>query len=223
MKIHLENNLQIKIFHTLFSICIFSILGLFIRPASAQAAVNFSLTPATGTYSDNFTVGFYANVNPAIDKVAGISIDINYSGPATYASYTDGASNCEVTSITPSTGSIHLECLATFPEGHITESGTVANLTFKPTGAGTVTIGLSVDEVGFVNETGSVGTVTGGTYTMTTGKSILPDTGFWDTPYLAGILFFIGGIFAVALSRKPSLLPYFRSYGSQSRVIIRKQ
>lgn len=203
-----------------------SVVGIFFavtRPSPAQAAANFSLSPATGTYSDDFTVGFYVNVNPTTDEVAGISADIDYTGPITYVSYSDGASNCQVSSLVPSSGRIHVECLATFPDGYVSAPGTIVNLTFNPTGAGTATIQIEIDEVGFVDDKGSVGTATGGTYTLAAGGSTLPDAGLFDSPYLSIVLFIIGSAIAFALSRRPALLTYFAGYGSQSRVIIRKQ
>lgn len=186
-----------------------------VHPGPSQAAVGLSLTPASGNFTGPFSVGLYANANPGTDQIAGLSVNINYSGPITYSSYSDGASNCQVTNVEASSGSVHLECLATFPEGYITEPSTVASLSFVPSASGTATIEIEVVEIGYI--TGTLGSVTGGSYAVHLGT--LPDTGVFSNLAIAGGLIILAGAVAIALTRKQNLLELF---GNQSRVIIQK-
>lgn len=191
---------------------------LAVNPTPTLAAVNLSMSPSTGTYSNAFTVGLYVSATPPTDQVAGISVNLNYSGPITYSSYSDGSSNCEIMVVNPSSGSIHIECLASLPEGYITAPGTIGNFTFIPTGTGTGSVQIDVDEIGFV--AGTLGTVTGGTYMITSSGTTLPNAGIIDNPAIAAIFIVSAGLISFILTRNRI---HYLLYGRHSRVIIRHE
>jgi LPXTG-motif cell wall-anchored protein len=209
-----KKSVQAKLMRV-FWLFMVGLLFLAARPVPSQAAVNLSLSPASGSFTGLLSVGLYVNANPATDQIAGISVNINYTGPVNYNAYDDGSDNCDVSIVEPSTGSVHLECLASFDPGYISGPSTVATLSFIPTGTGTVTMEVEVVEIGYI--TGSLGTVSGGTYTVQPGS--LPDTGLFDSPVVAGGLILMAGAAAVIFSKRQYLMGL---YGSHSRVVIQK-
>lgn len=190
-----------KLIISLVTFSIMGFSGLFL-PSTTYASTTASISPATGTYNSDFTLSIL--INTGGDTINGVDTTVTYSGNATYISGTTGNLGCTPT-INASTSSISIICLIP-PGNDFSGTGTLVQLTFRPSGTGTFTVTPTYLDVG-----GTTGTLSGGTYTITSSTTgttktsttgtitSLPETGIiQDHAKIIGSLLLITSVVVVA-------------------------
>ncbi len=164
-----------------FSLFITAFLFL-ISSSRASAATNVYFSPSSGSVGSEFSVSVVAD--SGTDEIAGIELDVNYTGPISYVSASRGAV-CSSGPATAGSGTVQLTCfydMDLIPEGAegLTGPQTVYTLNFNSTGDGTANLSISNLVVGG-STTGTLGTATFSTSTTAqTGTGGLPTAGIFD-------------------------------------------
>jgi len=190
-----------------------ALLITFISFTNAYAAITYdsiSLSPSTGTIGTDSTA-IQLMVDSGTDDFVGYDLTISFSGPIDYISATPG-DVCDSIDIIENVDSIRIGCVSLLGDNY---NGSTFTLYFKATDNGSSTFSIiNVDSSVTINS------LTGGTYTLSTGTTTpdptdppsetLPGTGIFDEyPAITiGItLILLGGIF---LLTKPTLFRKWR-------------
>ena len=164
-------------------------------PRESFAATDMYLSPNGGTFGQSFTVTPVVNTNGK--NVAAVEYTLNFSGPIKYSA--GGSGNfCSAYIDQPSASEIHVLCVVLY--GEKSGSGTVGSFTFVPTASGTATMTLTGVEIG----EDTVGSVSGGTYTISPGATNLPETGIIQDVAIigAGVALVVAAGYVVVSQRR---------------------
>lgn len=196
--------LTTPVFLSKVAVVMFLLLFSPLQSVYAGAAIN--LSPATGTFSQNIFIDVV--VNNTGDPVVGFDIDLIYTGPVEFSSYSAGTLGCGTLVVNKTTsGRLSILCLASVQsDGKLPNSGTIAKLVFRTTGNGTVSMTMQnaddsvvVDSLVGGNYTISNYVPSGTSYTTTT----LPQASFLDDyPAVAGMAMLMIGAGTLAVFRR---------------------
>jgi hypothetical protein len=194
---YLKKLLQIPTISILF-------LLFFVKGAYALTYDSISLSPSSGTIGTESTA-IQLMVDSGTDDFAGYDLTLSFTGTIDYISATPG-DVCDSIDIIENVDSIRISCLSFLGD---TYNGSTFTLYFKATDNGSSTFSIIN-----VDSSVTITSLTGGTYTLSTGTTddptdppseTLPASGIFDeypTITIGIILIFLGGIF---LLTKPNL------------------
>lgn len=157
-----------------FGIVIISFCFLLLQKGDAFAGFLVELSPASGSYSSDFTVDLVFDANGM--TTYGLAIDLTYTDGVEFTSVSKGDFDCgfEFDAIESVDGTINFKCTESGTDP--LTSGVLAHFVFSPTATGTVTMTLS-------NPTpDDADAMDGGVYTIVGGTGgTLPRTAIFDS------------------------------------------
>lgn len=209
--------MQLKCPKKVIGIFFVSFLFLLLLPQNLYAITynSLSLSPSTGTIGTENTA-IEINVNSGSDNFVGYDIRLTLTGPMDYISSSE-ASVCDSFEVIEGSNTLDITCLSFLSDTFV---GTTSTFYFRATGDGTGSIDISN-----LDSSTIVGTLSGGTYTLSTGSSTsdstsdstLPQSGILDeSPIILFIGFFLALMGGVLLIFKPSS---YRRWGGTIVVI----